>query len=1485
MRRSGLLAALALALTVPPAVPSLYGQAASPEPPTKVVAAGSAYAPAPGTPDYFPGMGASSGYIEGRLTNSRKIAFLAQSVTNVSQPIGVDAQGLPITNYRGAYVYQGAAGSLLRKVVVDRDHITVNVGTGARSGTFEIQTINEFGGNDAGDYVVAGSFVCDQEIAQNGTTYRDQYHGIFRHSLTGGWTFPVAEFTVIHSPTDAMPTIAQGPLFQDVAKQIGELQINDAGQIAFRLTRVDTGTSVAYVDSNPAGHPVGTVRNLVLSPVGTMAYIHRSPAPANADSLYVSGVVVLQKGSGVAPNLVVERIDGPVSLNPIGQILVNCTLLNVMTRTLRSALVSVGPAIRLVQLPVDQFPPNAYARLGSNHALNSHGRAALIDGFTGATGDGGARVDLVQIDFATGGATLLKRFFMRDLHGNLFTAPPAEAWLNNVNDQIAYRLGNPAFEPRWGMVTYLTRDPSPVLDLDLDSDNNNGLGLPPRSPEEEQIEPAAQGLTGKKIGANMFDKDYNGVPDFAQFELPKGSCSRFVPAILEVPPNVNPAVARVRFLYYDSNPNEIFVQDIADGRKKYNPPPGALRIWRKDEAQKRNPARVTDGGDYVPTGRDFPLSALGLSSLQRSAFIYLEGVSQPGDSHDGVRLPIEAQVDPLGNGNWTLSDEVTVTVYPCGASAPKPEGTTAVAGHASEWSLEWEVSPNDGLVVKNVKLRDRFLAVKMGIPYVRFGINGASYQVQLTPDGAETDSPRCRLADVRQHDDGTTMQLYASYVIDRITPGVERCVQVNQIYQFYKLDPNEAVEPSENMPEILKITIGRPPLRAARFKPIVTWSYRGPLTLTPSGQPPTEEVLDFIEVPQRCHFRLDGSAASTAIYIRDTDTLVPFPSPFPVYTDEFFSVPNPLLFGTWIVFRWPYVKFRNENPIQDECIVDGVVDGNPGIMDNIHLTNEHHVDEPKPPPGCPECVHIHWRWGAFLNFPDGNPLIPRPFTISTGLFRYRQNEEDPQNWKSLLGGPAGGAEPIAEQDTVFYYAGHTTSNVATRFRDAGAYFTHGGFFAPRRARPPTIVPPPDGQGAAGSPMRFLASFENLDPEETFQVRWSFGDGTVTPDEPAGAASVLETSHVYQAPGKYLVHLFTFHPDGQWGFATTEVTVADGTPNRSPVANAGADREVEQTSHAGALITLDGSLSTDPDGDALSYVWSGPFGQALGPAPEVSLPLGLNTITLTVDDGRGGSAAAVVRITVRDTNPPGLLNVPPAVTVEQALLAGTPVLLVPPTATDVCDAAVVVLGDAPEVFPLGTTTVTWTAIDASGNTAVATTLVRVVDTTAPHILSIVASPSVLTAPESPVVDSPEIRKLRRQIEKEEALIAHLLSILARENGPADRAGLQAAIDVHQQKLASARARLEELLGGGGGGPVMVTVTATVSATDRCDAAPISRIVSVVSSDGGAIPVGTSTLSVSLEALPAGSPTRTYTITVRTTDASGNSAEGTVTVTTP
>jgi PKD domain len=106
---------------------------------------------------------------------------------------------------------------------------------------------------------------------------------------------------------------------------------------------------------------------------------------------------------------------------------------------------------------------------------------------------------------------------------------------------------------------------------------------------------------------------------------------------------------------------------------------------------------------------------------------------------------------------------------------------------------------------------------------------------------------------------------------------------------------------------------------------------------------------------------------------------------------------------------------------------------------------------------------------------------------------------------------------------------------------------------------------------------------------------------------------------------------------------TLITPVNAAPNQPPVANAGPDQTVECTGPTGTEVTLDGSASSDPDGDALTYSWTGPFPEGGGTVtsvnPMVTLPLGTHTITLTVTDTKGASDMDTVLITIQDTTAP------------------------------------------------------------------------------------------------------------------------------------------------------------------------------------------------------------------------------------------------------
>ncbi|PKP60125.1 MAG: hypothetical protein CVT89_00445 [Candidatus Altiarchaeales archaeon HGW-Altiarchaeales-2] len=96
-------------------------------------------------------------------------------------------------------------------------------------------------------------------------------------------------------------------------------------------------------------------------------------------------------------------------------------------------------------------------------------------------------------------------------------------------------------------------------------------------------------------------------------------------------------------------------------------------------------------------------------------------------------------------------------------------------------------------------------------------------------------------------------------------------------------------------------------------------------------------------------------------------------------------------------------------------------------------------------------------------------------------------------------------------------------------------------------------------------------------------------------------------------------------------------------NQPPIADAGPNQTVEQTSHAGAYVTLNGSGSYDPDGDNLTYNWTWTGGSVSGVTPTVTFPLGITTVTLTVYDWQFYDNDTV-NITVQDTTPPKITTI-------------------------------------------------------------------------------------------------------------------------------------------------------------------------------------------------------------------------------------------------
>jgi|GEM_PF-5283471 len=101
-------------------------------------------------------------------------------------------------------------------------------------------------------------------------------------------------------------------------------------------------------------------------------------------------------------------------------------------------------------------------------------------------------------------------------------------------------------------------------------------------------------------------------------------------------------------------------------------------------------------------------------------------------------------------------------------------------------------------------------------------------------------------------------------------------------------------------------------------------------------------------------------------------------------------------------------------------------------------------------------------------------------------------------------------------------------------------------------------------------------------------------------------------------------------------------------NEPPVADAGPDQLVDCTSAEGADVTLDGTMSSDPDDDPLAWLWSAPagivFDDDTSATPTATFPIGVTVVTLTVSDD-AETATDAVEITVFDDQLPTVAIAP------------------------------------------------------------------------------------------------------------------------------------------------------------------------------------------------------------------------------------------------
>ena len=162
-----------------------------------------------------------------------------------------------------------------------------------------------------------------------------------------------------------------------------------------------------------------------------------------------------------------------------------------------------------------------------------------------------------------------------------------------------------------------------------------------------------------------------------------------------------------------------------------------------------------------------------------------------------------------------------------------------------------------------------------------------------------------------------------------------------------------------------------------------------------------------------------------------------------------------------------------------------------------------------------------------------------------------------------------------------------------------------------------------------------------------------------------------------------------------------ITLAGTGACLPPVVSVPADTVTTTTNPAGAVVDYTATATDPEDGDLTP---------ACTPASGTMFPVGTTTVSCTATDAEAISATATFKVTV---NTPPVLAVPESFTVPATSAAGAVVTYVT-TATDLQDGALTptCTPASGAQFPVGTTTVDCTAVDAAAATTKATFTVTV-----------------------------------------------------------------------------------------------------------------------------------------------------------------------------
>lgn len=210
------------------------------------------------------------------------------------------------------------------------------------------------------------------------------------------------------------------------------------------------------------------------------------------------------------------------------------------------------------------------------------------------------------------------------------------------------------------------------------------------------------------------------------------------------------------------------------------------------------------------------------------------------------------------------------------------------------------------------------------------------------------------------------------------------------------------------------------------------------------------------------------------------------------------------------------------------------------------------------------------------------------------------------------------------------------------------------------------------------------------------------DGALTPTCSPASGSFFALG------GPHTVNCSVTDTDGLSANGSFTITVVDTI---GPVVTGPADATIEGNTAGGA--TQASGLAALGSASATDTVWGNVSASITNDAP-TTFSLGPTTVAYSAVDGSGNNGSTSVILTVTDTTAPSISGTPANISTTTMNAGGKVIIWTDPAASDIVDTDVPVNCSpaSGSTFPIGTTSVTCSATDDSGNNAQSSFTVQV-----------------------------------------------------------------------------------------------------------------------------------------------------------------------------